>query len=108
MVEVHKSDFPQFQFQDARISDLIAVLDKKIQLVSACSGNVESVRLYGTRLSFDRRLKTIIPDLAGSSPRLVATMRARPIEIPNVLVVIETLTGKRLVFHGCPKTLLQP
>jgi hypothetical protein len=59
---------PQHRIQAARVHDLIAALDKKLRLVSDSYREVESVLLYGSRLSGDRQLEAIIPDLAASSP----------------------------------------
>ncbi|KAE8997236.1 hypothetical protein PR002_g19090 [Phytophthora rubi] len=91
VVQVHQSDL---QFRDAKIRDLVAVLNTKIPKPSGSSRAVQSVLLYGARLSSDRRLDAIVPDLAGSSPRLMATMGSPPSTTLDVVIVVDTLTGK--------------
>jgi hypothetical protein len=49
--------------------------------------------LYGTPLTRDQRLDSIITTLTGNSPRLVATMRAYPLKAATMVLGIETMSG---------------
>ncbi|POM63206.1 Ubiquitin family RING domain containing hypothetical protein [Phytophthora palmivora] len=87
-------------FENARISDLIEEFNHRTQGICR---EVESILLYGTRLSTERRLQAIIPDLKGSSPRLIATMQVPSADTFDKVVVTETLTDKRTLIPYMPR-----
>lgn len=100
-MEVHKFELPQRSLQAARVHDLINVLNKKLRSASLDSSHTREVmfvQLYGIRVSNDRSLKSLIPDLAGSSARIVATTQTLLAAPAGVPIFIKSLTGKTLCF----------
>lgn len=102
VIEIHNTDLPRQNFEGSRVCELIAILNKKLQdLPQDGSGvrDVESIQLYGTRISDARLLESLIPGLESSTPRLVATVRARPnaAKGKSLVVFVKTLTGKTVI-----------
>jgi hypothetical protein len=96
VVEVDASDFSGGQLEDASICDLTSVLNNKLRVLGyeyGISRKVQRIDMYGSPLSPDQRLNSIIATLPGSSPRLVATMRAHPIKATTMVLRIETTSG---------------
>ncbi|KAG1694311.1 hypothetical protein DVH05_021663 [Phytophthora capsici] len=102
VVELRMSDLP---LPGTRVKDLFPVLNNKIN--SKFQGDhsfreVESFLLYGTRVSLDRRLDSLIPEL-GPVPRFLAVMRVYPKKMPKarILIFVKTLTDSSLRLLCC-------
>ncbi|KAF4041850.1 Ubiquitin family [Phytophthora infestans] len=104
VIELSMSDLP---LKGARVRDLFPVLNTKINAKFPFERNsreVETFLLYGTRVSRDRSLKALIPELR-SCPRFVVSMRLYPNWAPrsSIRIFIKTLTD-RIILINCETT----
>ncbi|KAF4041840.1 hypothetical protein GN244_ATG05876 [Phytophthora infestans] len=109
VIEIQSSDLPV----DARVSDLIRILNEKASASVLTPENkyrgVVSIQLYGIRVDKHKTMDSLIPRLLEGCPRLVAATRlvSRTIQdaetidrlhVPRLLgaIYIKTLTGKTI------------
>ncbi|CAI5723144.1 unnamed protein product [Peronospora destructor] len=97
--EVHSSDLRRQKVKGSRVCELMAILNEKLKALPQHRSHiciVKSLRLHGCRVSDDRLLESLIPDLESSTPRLVVAVQARPktTKSKGLVVFVKTLTGK--------------
>ncbi|KAE9296509.1 hypothetical protein PF008_g23983 [Phytophthora fragariae] len=96
VVEICASDFTNTRLEDASVHDFMALVNKKVGEETPRADVVREVKqllLHGVRVRSSYRLEYIIPDLMGSSPRLLATMRIRTKGVA-MMVFFRTLSRK--------------
>ncbi|KAJ8544322.1 hypothetical protein ON010_g11945 [Phytophthora cinnamomi] len=101
VVEIHASDFANNQFEDASVREFIALVNEKIREATSNMRVVREVKemlLHGARVSSKQSLEYTIPDVMGSSPRFLATMRVQPSGHNGtpMLVFVKLLSGKTI------------
>jgi large subunit ribosomal protein L40e len=84
---------------EARVCDLIAILNKKVQKMSSGKSalpEVKSLMFHGVKVSSRTLVESLVPELMCSSPRLVATTQLRLNRMRGVPIAIfvKTLPGK--------------
>lgn len=80
VVEIHSSDFCEMEMEEICVRDVVAIVNKKVQSTMSKGKmwrEVNHLMLHGVRVNNNYPLEHIIPELAGSSPRLVATAQIR-------------------------------
>lgn len=99
VVEIHNSDFREKKVEQLVVRDVIAIVNKKVQEDSSNRNILREVghlMLHGVRVNNNYLQEYLIPELVGSSPRLVATtqIRVNRMQGTAMMVFIKTLTGK--------------
>ncbi|RMX61978.1 hypothetical protein DD238_008186 [Peronospora effusa] len=90
--------------EEIYVRDVIAVVNNKVQN-SSSNGKilreVNQLLLHGVRINKNYPLKNIIPELTGSSPRLVATaqVRVKGRHATAMTVFVITLSGKTITIN---------
>ncbi|KAF1786341.1 hypothetical protein GQ600_762 [Phytophthora cactorum] len=75
VVEIQSSDLP---LVDARVSDLIRVINEEARSVMTSEGKhreVVFIQLYGVRVDKHRLVEILVPGHFGGCPRLIATTK---------------------------------
>ncbi|CAI5739944.1 unnamed protein product [Peronospora destructor] len=104
VVEIHSSDFREKKTEEIRVRDVIAIVNRRVQEKSS-NGNilreVNHLMLHGVRVNNNYPLDHIIPELAGSSPRLVATaqIRVKGRHATAMTLFVVTLSGKTITVN---------
>jgi hypothetical protein len=76
VVEVSSFDLEKEGVVEARVRDLIAISNKKLQRLhprGAFLPEVKSLRFHGIKVNSSSLVKYLVPELMCSSPRFVAT-----------------------------------
>jgi large subunit ribosomal protein L40e len=108
VVEVNSSDFESEGLVEARVRDLIAILNNKIKLLSSGKNVLPEVKrllFHGVEVRSNSLVETLVPELMCSSPRLMATTQLRLHRVPGVpmTIFVNTLGGKPASLH-CTST----
>ncbi|CAH0473860.1 unnamed protein product [Peronospora belbahrii] len=108
VIEIHETDFhnQKKRTSDLFVRDVVAIVNKKVQNYSLENGNVlrevTHLMLHGMPINNDYCFKSIIPDLAGSSPRLVAIAQTRWNGSQHAIAMtlfVATLNGKTITVN---------
>uniref|UniRef100_A0AAV1TJU9 Uncharacterized protein n=1 Tax=Peronospora matthiolae TaxID=2874970 RepID=A0AAV1TJU9_9STRA len=101
VIDIESSDFCEMDNEEIVVRDLVDILNRKLES-SDKDREVTRIMLHGMRLDNDLALSRVVPELAGSSPRFIATTQKTRVQRVTMTLFVKTLTGKTVSIKCSP------